>query len=97
MKKMYSLYDGNVAILQSVPATQIREYLNMPSLKMADYTREERLVNGRYRITDDGVVKKVDKQVKSAIPVEMWKKWEEVCNRLKGVCGLENIVLVPKE
>lgn len=39
MKKIYSLYAGEIAVMQSVPADKIREYLGMPTLKMADYVK----------------------------------------------------------
>lgn len=95
MKKLYSLYVGDRPVMLSVPAKQIREYLEMPSLKMADYVKKQYLVRGKYRIVDEGEVQSIEKkQKKPAIPADMWKEWEEVCGRLKGVHGLDGIAIV---
>lgn len=95
MKKLYSLYAGKMAVMQSVPADRIREYLGMPSLKMADYVKKQYLVRGKYRIVDEGEVQSNEKkQKKPAIPADMWKEWEEVCGRLRGIHGLEGIAIV---
>lgn len=86
--------------MRSVPASNIREYLEMPSLKMADYTKGQRIVKGIYRITDEGTIvseKKEKKQQKPAIPADMWEAWKEVCNRFNGISGLDKIILVPED
>lgn len=99
MKKLYSLYDKETRILSRVPSAEIREYLGSPNLKMKDYTGDGRLFEKRYRIVDEGVSAsegKEKEQQKPAIPVDMWKKWQEVCSKLHGTPGLDRIALVPK-
>lgn len=98
MKKLYSLYEGDTVIMRSVPAIHIREYLNIPSLKMADYTKNQKIIHGKYRITDDGFAEpeKKEKPVLNTIPKDMWEVWEEVCSRFKGIPGLDRIILVPE-
>lgn len=91
----YNLYEREKIVMQAVTAEEIRIKTGMPSLKLGNYVRTGVKIKGLYRVKQSETTL-ADETEKFHITSDMWDAWKEVCGRLKGIQGLDRIVLVPE-
>lgn len=91
-KLVYDLYEEDKKILEQKTAKEIREFLQLPGIKMADYTKKKRKVKGKYTITIAGEAVKDSEIMKARRPSmenEFWEEWQHWCNMFQNVIWVQ--------
>lgn len=93
MPKLYDLFDGDKKVLTSVTSARIKEYTGKPRIKVNTYARGGYRISGRYKVAENVATATRSKGLTKSLLVE----WQEACDRLRGIPGLDKIIIKQSE